>query len=162
MSYAICFLTGFAIVIGAWGYHARRDIQGQNIMWSNVTVSQLELHQKLAIAMADRVHLDPYCRELLKHQVKVLKAVGVVGNREEAIDVTAPPSGLELEAYGPRANGPFLSRPVEGPKIKYSSIDEHNRSRGYRVQGDPDTESETEAEQERSGFGWYENEKGEA
>jgi hypothetical protein len=151
MIYALCFLTGFAFVVGVWGYHARKDIQGQNITWSNVTVNQLELHQKLAIAMADRVHLDPNCRELLKHQVKVLKAVGVVGNKEEAIDITESPSVAQLEAYGPRENGPFLTKPMEGPKIKFSSMDEHNRARGYKVMGDED--------EWQNSFKWAETER---
>lgn len=57
-----------------------------SVPWSDITQTQLEAHQKLAIAMADRAHLDPACRELLRHQVKLLKAVGIVG--KEIVDVT--------------------------------------------------------------------------
>jgi len=50
--------------------------------------------------MADRAHLDPACRELLRHQVKLLKSVGVVG--KEVVDVS--PSVL-LEPPKPSQDG---------------------------------------------------------
>jgi hypothetical protein len=64
-----------------------------SVPWSDISHSQLEAHQKLAIAMADRVHLDPACRELLRHQVKLLKTVGIVG--KDVIDVTPEPNKLQ-------------------------------------------------------------------
>ena len=117
-------LIGIALSLGVgvlvWARSARLDWR-EPTAWSSVSMAQLEAHQKLAIAMADRVHLDPACRDLLRHQVKVLKAVGVVGNKDpEAIDVT-PEKGAMA---------------VEGPKIKFSSIDDWNRAQGRRVQGD--------------------------
>lgn len=63
------------------------------VPWSDISQSQLEAHQKLAIAMADRAHLDPACRELLRHQVKLLRTVGIVG--KEIIDVTPEPNRLQ-------------------------------------------------------------------
>lgn len=131
MNYVIMGLVGLLIALGVWARHARLDWR-EGAAWSTVSMAQLEAHHRLAIAMADRVHLDPACRELLRHQVRVLKAVGVVGNREEEpIDITPE----------------HRHHPVEGPKIKYSSIDDWNRAQGRRVQGDPET-----------GFGLYEQE----
>jgi hypothetical protein len=128
----------------AWGVYAKAD-RRQPIYWSSVSVSQLELHHKMTVAMADRVHLDPSIREALRHQVEILKAIGVAGTKEEAIDVTEEtPTVAQLSAYGPRADGgaPLL----RGPEIKKSDHDEWIRARGYRVMGD------------EGGFGVYEKE----
>ena len=118
----------------AWGVYAKAD-KRQPIYWSSVSVSQLELHHKMTVAMADRVHLDPSIREALRHQVEILKAIGVAGTKEETIDITeSTPTSGQLTAYGPRADGgaPLL----KGPEIKKSDHDEWVRSRGYKVMGD--------------------------
>ena len=145
-----------AVIVGAvvgsmivWGARYRDQAKEPIVYWTDVSIAQLELHHKMTLAMADRVNIDPACRDLLRHQVAVLKSVGVVNQKDTAIEMGELPSALQLEAYGPRENGPILSRPVEGPKIKFSSLDEHNRSRGYRVMGDPDPE-----EDEDRSFGW--------
>lgn len=85
MNILIIILTLIGVAIGAWGYKTREDRFG-GMPWSDISQNQLEMHHKLVIAMADRAHLDPACRELLRHQVKLLKSVGVVGR--EALDVT--------------------------------------------------------------------------
>jgi hypothetical protein len=99
MNILIIFLTLLGVAIGAWGYKTREDRLG-NMPWSDISQAQLELHHKLVIAMADRAHLDPACRELLRHQVKLLKSVGVVG--KEVVDVS--PSVL-LEPPKPQSDG---------------------------------------------------------
>ena len=133
MDITVLVLTGVLGATATWGYLSRRAIRDSQVVWSPVSISQLELHHKLTIAMADRVHLDPSCRELLKHQVNILKAVGVVGGKEEAIDVT-PPSSLELQAHGPRADGGPPLVPRQG--FKRCDLDAFNRARGYRIAGD--------------------------
>lgn len=85
MNILLIVVALLSIAIGAWGYKTREDRFG-GVPWSDISQNQLEMHHKLVIAMADRAHLDPACRELLRHQVKLLKSVGVVGR--EAIDVT--------------------------------------------------------------------------
>lgn len=85
MNILIIILTLLGVAIGAWGYKTREDRFG-GMPWSDISQNQLEMHHKLVIAMADRAHLDPACRELLRHQVKLLKSVGVVGR--EALDIT--------------------------------------------------------------------------
>ena len=91
MNILLIVVALLSIAIGAWGYKTREDRFG-GVPWSDISQNQLEMHHKLVIAMADRAHLDPACRELLRHQVKLLKSVGVVGR--EAIDVT-PTAMLE-------------------------------------------------------------------
>lgn len=85
MNILLILVAILSIAIGAWGFKTREDRFG-GVPWSDISQNQLEMHHKLVIAMADRAHLDPACRELLRHQVKLLKSVGVVGR--ETIDVT--------------------------------------------------------------------------
>lgn len=86
---AIGGLIGIGIAFARWV----RTNGVYSVPWSDITHAQLEAHHKLAIAMADRVHLDPACRELLRHQVKLLKTVGIVG--KDVIDVTPEPPKLQ-------------------------------------------------------------------
>ena len=81
----ILVILGITIgAVVAWGIRTKDERFG--VPWSDISQTQLKLHHDLAIAMADRAHLDPACRALLRHQVKLLKSVGVVGR--EALDVT--------------------------------------------------------------------------
>jgi len=107
-----------------WGRSARKELAGDCINYSIVSERQLEMHQQMTLSLAERVHLDPAIRDALRHQVRVLKSIGVA--QEGVIDVS--PSRVELEAYGPRADGgkPLLER-------KKIDLDEWNRQRGYRV-----------------------------
>lgn len=85
--------VGGIVTVGALFARWVRTNGVYSVPWSDITQTQLEAHQKLAIAMADRAHLDPACRELLRHQVKLLKAVGIVG--KEVVDVTPQPTKLQ-------------------------------------------------------------------
>ena len=85
--------VGGIVTVGALFARWVRTNGVYSVPWSDITQTQLEAHQKLAIAMADRAHLDPACRELLRHQVKLLKAVGIVG--KEIVDVTPQPAKLQ-------------------------------------------------------------------
>lgn len=85
--------VGGIVTVGALFARWVRTNGVYSVPWSDITQTQLEAHQKLAIAMADRAHLDPACRELLRHQVKLLKAVGIVG--KEVVDVTPQPNKLQ-------------------------------------------------------------------
>jgi hypothetical protein len=105
-----------------WGRSARKELAGDCINYSVVSERQLEMHQQMTISLAERVHLDPAVREALRHQVRVLKSIGVA--QEGVIDVS--PSRVELEAFGPRADGgrPLLDR----PKV---DLDEWQKQRGF-------------------------------
>lgn len=140
-------LIGAIVSVVAWGMYARRG-RSEPVYWTSVSINQLELHHKMTIAMADRVHLDPSIRDALRHQVEVLKAIGVAGTKEEAIDVTEEaPTAAQLTAYGPRADG---GSPILNPApYRRVDVDEWNRKRGYRVHGDA----------ESSGFGEYQREE---
>lgn len=160
MYWLILLSIVFILVLILWAKDARLDWKNDNVSWSSVTMSQLEAHQKFTIAMADRAHLDPSCRKLLKHQLKILKAIGVVGNKEqEIIDVTPKQprkrknkqAQIENEVENNTKKPPTA---IMGPKIKYADLDESNRRRGYRVMGDPEPESQPEV-----GFGLHQKQK---
>lgn len=134
---SIYSLAGAIIVLSFCVVRSRREVlREEPIGWSNVSLKQLKLHHALTIAMADRVHLDPTCRDLLRHQYRVLKSIGVAEDRAEA------PTSIELKAYGPRADGtPPLLKRESFPK---SDLDEWNRSRGYKIYGDQEEEDVAE------------------
>ena len=105
-----------------WGRQARKELAGDCINYSIVSERQLEMHQQMTLSLAERVHLDPAIREALRHQVRVLKSIGVA--QEGVIDVS--PTRVELEAFGPRADG---GRPLlERPKV---DLDEWQKQRGF-------------------------------
>lgn len=126
LSLLACTVGGLAV--GAWGVHAKRAAK-HSVYWTPVSLNQLEVHHKMTLALADRAHIDPCLRDALRHQVEVLKNIGIAGSKDEAIEV---PSSADLTAYGPRTDGP----PLLPPKREHYDLDEWQRNRGRRVLGD--------------------------
>jgi hypothetical protein len=137
MDTSVLLLGGLLVAVLVWALVFRDGSKRDPVVWTDVSLTQLQLHHKMTLAIADRIHLDPSCRELLRHQVALLKSVGVVGTKEESIDIT-PPTVAELAAHGPRADGgaPLIARPT----FRRVDVDAVNRARGYRVGGDAESE----------------------